>query len=170
MGCICRILCNIALKRGDIGKKLPQKLVSTHGALPRDAHENKRVAGNINSHFLRSPSWHAKKTHDLQFLTNYCIGLHNPYQALSYTYGKLWAWRSQRCMPFFMFFVFSHCIFVFCKKCIFLFYWPNLTNQHCELPRKIYKPDFSKKCWFCIVSASLGKKSRSPTEVVSGPV
>ena len=67
MGCICRILCNIALKRGDIGKKLPQKLDSTHGALPRDAHENQRVAGNINSHFLRSPSWHAKKTHDLQF-------------------------------------------------------------------------------------------------------
>ena len=28
----------------------------------------------------------------------------------------------------------------------FLIFWPNLTNQYRELPRKIYKPDFSKNC------------------------
>ena len=43
-----------------------------------------------------------------------------------------------------------------CNPVQYYIFWPNLTNQNHELPKK--------------TSASLGEKSRSPTEVVSGPV
>ena len=170
MGCVCVTLCNIALRSGVIGNKLPQKLGSTNGLAPGT---HMKI-----SEWQTTPiptSWGAldgmqKNPNMLLFLTKYCVWLHNPHHSLSYTYGKFWAWRSQWCTPFFMFFVFSHCIFVFRKKYIFLFFWPNLTYQNCELPRKVYKPNLSKNCWFRLFSASLGEKSRSPTEVVSGPV
>ena len=41
---------------------------------------------------------------------------------ISYTYGKLWAWRLRWWTPFFMFLVFPYCIFLFRKKCISLFF------------------------------------------------
>ena len=47
---------------------------------------------------------------------------------------------------------------------------PVLPNQNREPPRKIYKPDFFKNCWFRLVSASLGRKFRFPTEVFSSRV
>ena len=49
-------------------------------------------------------------------------------------------------------------------------FWSILTDENREQPRKICKPDFSKNCWSCLVSASLGRKFRFPTEVFSCPV
>ena len=168
--CVCVTLCNIELRSGVIGQKLPQKLGSTNWLAPGT---HMKISEWQTTLILTS--WGAlnskkKKTNNWLFLTKYCLWLHNPHHSLFYTYGKLWAWRSRWWTPFFIFFVFLHCIFVFRKKCIFLIFWPNLTNENRELPRKIYKPDFSKNCWSRLVSASLGEKSRSPTEVVSGSV
>ena len=49
-------------------------------------------------------------------------------------------------------------------------FWSILTDENREQPKKICKPDFSKNCWSRLVSASLGRKFRFPTEVFSCPV
>ena len=170
MGWVWVTLCNIALKSSVIGKKLSQKLGSRNGLAPGT--HIKLASGRQHQFLLPGGplmAWR-RKTNNWLFLTKYCVGLHNPHHSLFYTYGKLWAWRLRWWAPFFIFLVFLHCIFVFRKKYIFPIFLPNLTNQNRELPRKIYQPNFSKNCWFRLVSASLGEKSRSPTEVFSSPV
>ena len=44
------------------------------------------------------------------------------------------------------------------------------NNQNRDLPRKNGKTDFSKNCWFRLVSASLGEILTSPEYVFSWPV